>query len=227
MPGFFTTKPQRYVGIEVGAQSINMVELSRSRSGIQLEAYAIEPLPAMPVHDLTGIPAKSVAQALLKALGAAGVQARDAVMSMPDTQVISKVIRVEADLSTSDLELHVRLEAEQYVPYSLDEAALDFDVLGVSDVDPQQLDVLLVVCRQETLDWHQAVLLGAGLNPRVIEVQSHALARGLEGLSRLPGYEVSEPLAGIKRNPRLAPDAVFCDAAQLLTACGLALRGFD
>ena len=132
MPGLFTKKPQRYAGVEVGPDSINIVELSRSRSGYQLEAYAMEPLPVMPLHDLTGLTAKSVAQVVSIALNKAGIQARSAAISMPDTQVICKIIEVEPGLSEQDLELHVRLEAEQYVPYDLDDAALDFQVLGPS-----------------------------------------------------------------------------------------------
>ena len=227
MPGLFTKKPQRYAGVEVGPDSINIVELSRSRSGYQLEAYAMEPLPVMPLHDLTGLTAKSVAQVVSIALNKAGIQARSAAISMPDTQVICKIIEVEPGLSEQDLELHVRLEAEQYVPYDLDDAALDFQVLGPSLENPYRISVLLAVCRQQALEWHQSVLAGAGLQAKVIEVRDHAQARGVQWLSGLPGYQPDNPLAGVNVNPRLAPEALFCDAAQLLTACGLALRGFD
>lgn len=227
MPGLFTQKPQRYAGVEVGQHAINVVELSQSRSGFELQAYAIEPLPTMALHDLTGDTAKSVAHVLSVALSKAGIQARSAAMSMPDTLVMCKTIQVETGLNEQDLELHVRLEAEHYVPYNLDDAALDFEVLGPCADDPYRTNVLLVVCRQQALEWHQSVLVQAGLRAKVIDVRDHAHARGLHWLSGVPGYQPDNPFAGVKIHPRLAPEALFCDAAQLLTACGLALRGFD
>ena len=224
---FFSKKPQRVVGVDITGDSIKIIELSHSRGTFQLEAYAIQTVATLPVHDLTGITSKSVTQALRRLLDKTGVQACYAAMSMPDAQVICKTVEVEAGLSESDLEVHIRLEAEQYVPYALDQAALDFQVLGPSTRDSQSVEVLLAVCRQQALEWYQAVLVGAGLQPRVIEVQAHALAHGVEWLSTTPDYQANAPFAGVQLNPQLAPEAVFCDAPLLLAACGLALRGFD
>ena len=185
MPGYFCKARQRYVGVDIGSHTIKIVELSRSNGPFQLEAYAVEPLSATLMDDQTSAEPKSVAQVLLKALGAASVSAREAVVALPDTHVICKHLAVDAGLSDDDLELYVRLEAEQYIPYALDEAALDFDVLGPSPNNPQQLQVLLVTCRQHTLAWYEAVLSQAGLKARVVAVQAHALARAIEGATPL------------------------------------------
>ena len=321
--GLFNKSGQRYVGIDIGSHGIKIVELSRAHGRFRLQAYAVQPLAIPGADDQTGADPKSVAQALLGALGRAGVEARDAVVAVPDALVIGKTFEVQAGLSREDLELHVWLEAEQYLPYALEDAALDFEVQEHVSSSPGQVSVLLVACRQETLAWYQALLSGAGLKARVVDVQAHALARGAvwapgppqpldvtgtvavldfaaattglsivrqglvihcaelpfgsadfcnealstagaehlqrgfaqfaesgsgpgvvaillagAGASR-PGRDqrveaqtgiptrVANPFALMDLNPALAPEALFCDAPLLLTACGLALRGFD
>ena len=318
MSGYFRNARQRYLGVDIGLHAIKVVELSRSHGTFQLQGYGIEPLAGVLLDDLTGVDPKSAAQALVKVLGTASVVARDAVVAVPDTQVICKNLEVDAGLSEEDLELYVRLEAEQYIPYALDEVALDFEVLGCVPNNPERLNVLLVTCRQQTLDWYEAVLSHAGLKARVIAVQAHALAQAVEALTPsvtgllTPGAvavvdfaprttvlsvvqqgqvlysrellfgwdeledqafnrlalqhirralepfveplaslvlsgaaasrsglsawleeqlgvhtQVANPFALMSVNPLLTPQALLCDAPMLLTACGLALRGFD
>ena len=318
MFGYFRNARQRYLGVDIGLHAVKVVELSRSRGTFQLESYGIEPLAAVLMDDLTRVDPKSAAQALVKVLGAASVVARNTVVAVPDTQVICKNLELDAGLSEDDLELYVRLEAEQYIPYALDEVALDFEVMGCVENNPERLNVLLVTCRQQTLDWYEAVLSLAGLKARVIAVQAHAVARAVEALTpyatglQAPGAvavvdfaphttllsvvqqgqvlysrellfgcdaledeafnsialqhirrglepfveplaslvlsgsaasrsglsewleaqlgvhtQVANPFALMSINPLLTPQTLLCDAPMLLTACGLALRGFD
>ena len=319
--GLFSKSGQRYVGIDIGSHAIKVVELSRAHGAFRLDAYAIEALAPLCTEDQTGADPKSVAQALTMALERAGVVAREAVVAVADTQVIGKTFEVQAGLSQEELELHVWLEAEQYLPYALEDAALDFEVQEELSINPGQVSVLLVACRQETLAWYQALLSCAGLQARVIDVQTHALARAVlwmpspalqasgavavvefatettllsivqqghvthsrqllfgagepcdeifralavehlsDGLEQIAGYGndrpvasimlagtgasrpgldqwietqlglpacVANPFAFMDLDPALAPEALFCDAPMLLTAFGLALRGFD
>ena len=320
MPGLLPQTGHRCVGVEISHQAIKLVELSRSRGRFKLQAYAVEPLPAGLVDDQTDAEAKSVVAVLIRALEKAQVLASDAIIAVPDGQVICKTLEVEAGLSEVELELHVRLEAEQYIPCALDDMALDFEVQDHLPGDPGLVSVLIVACRQEVLEWHCSVLTGAGLIPRVVAVQAHALARGIgamtvgqalsgtvavvdfathttllsivqqdqviysrelhcgqasagaqafkttiaEALERELGLfvhsgvdgligmivlageaardpvlaqwiesrlgtptRIANPFALMELDPSLTPEALLCDAPVLLTACGLALRGFD
>lgn len=320
MPGLFPQTRHRCVGVEISQQAIKLVELSRSRGRFKLKAYAVAPLPAGLMDDQTGAEAKSVVAVLLRALEKAQVLARDAIIAVPDGEVISKTLEVEAGLSEVELELHVRLEAEQYIPCALDDMALDFEVQGHLPGNPGLVSVLFVACRQEVLEWHRSILTSAGLTPRVVAVQAHALARGVQAMSAglaldaavavldlaphasvlsivrqdeviysrelLAGQAtaaeqvfkttvveylerelelfaesgvnglvgmivlageaaadpglvqwvesrlgmptcIANPFALMDLDPALAPEALHCDASVLLTACGLALRGFD
>ena len=193
VPGLFGKTRHRCAGVDITAQAIKVVELSRSQGEFRLQAYAIEPLPAGLMNDLTRSGAESVIRVLLKALEKAGVMARDAVVAMPDELLISKTLEVESGLSEADLELHVRLEAEQYVPYAFEDVALDFEVQGFSSNHAGQVAVQMVACRQEALEWYRSVLIGAGLTPRVVAVQTHALARGVEAM--VPDFSQQEAVA--------------------------------
>lgn len=184
MFGLFSKTRQRCVGVDISSHAIKIVELSRKRGVFELQAYAIESLPTVLVDDQTSTEPKSVIAVLCRALAKAGGVARDAVVALPDTQVICKVLELEAGLNESDLELHVRLEAEQYVPYALEEMALDYAVLGHSPVCPERVSVLLVTCRKETLEWYQQVLAGAGLKAQVVEIQAHGLVLGTDWMLR-------------------------------------------
>ena len=182
MPGLFCKTRHLCAGVDISPQAIKIVELRRSRGRFRLQSYAMEPLPAGLMDDLTCVEPESVIQVLRKALKKAGVQACDAVVAMPDELLISKTIEVEAGLGEADLELHVRLEAEPYIPYALEDVALDFEVKGRSADDSGQIDVHMVACRLEALEWYRSVLTGAGLTPRVVAVQAQALARGVDAM---------------------------------------------
>lgn len=182
MPGFLTTRRHRCVGIDISANAVNIVELSRFNTTFTLHGYAIEPLPTQPAGDQTRAHPKSVAQVLLRVLNEQAMVARDAVVAVADGQLICKTLELDAGLAGVELELHVRLEAEQHVPYALERAALDFEVQGCSPLNPQLMSVLLVACPMETVDWYQAVLSHAGLKAKVIEVQSHAQVRGVDAM---------------------------------------------
>ncbi|ASC86973.1 type IV pilus assembly protein PilM [Pseudomonas fragi] len=308
MPGLFAQARQCCIGVDISQQAIKIVELSRSQGRFKLQGYAMEPLPAGLMDDLTGAEAKSVVPVLVRVLEQAAVMARDAIIAVPDGQVICKTLEVEAGLSEVELELHVRLEAEQHIPCALDDMALDFEVLEHLSSQPGRVNVLMAACRQEALEWHRSVLTGAGLIPRVVAVQSHALGRGVgamtAGLARdvavavvdgaaragvlsivqqgrviysrelagahafkatlvehlqhelelfgpvglivlageaavVPGLarrvesrlgtptRIANPFIQMDHTPTLTPEALLCDAPLLLTACGLALRGFD
>lgn len=211
MLGLFSKPRHRRVGVHISPHSITIVELSRLRGVFQLERYAIEALPDTLMIDQTRTEPKSVAQVLLRVLGKAGVEARDVVVALPDTQVICKRFEVEAGLGERDLELHVRLEAEQHVPCALEEVALDYEVESLPASHAGRVNVLLVICRQEALEWHQNVLLGAGLKAQVITVQAHALARAIDWMAcSATGPSMQGVVAVVEFMARTALLSVVC-----------------
>src|SRR5690606_24287287 len=84
------------------------------------------------------------------------------------------------DLNDQNLEAQITLEADQYIPYPLEEVALDFQVLGASETSPGQVDVLLAACRQENVESRQQAIEEAGLHTRIVDVEVFALERAFK-----------------------------------------------
>src|SRR5690606_13213310 len=96
------------------------------------------------------------------------------------SSVITKIIEMPADLNDQNLEAQITLEADQYIPYPLEEVALDFQVLGASETSPGQVDVLLAACRQENVESRQQAIEEAGLHTRIVDVEVFALERAFK-----------------------------------------------
>lgn len=204
MPGFLPTTRHRFIGVDISQQAIKVVELSRSRGKFMLQGYAIEPLPAGLTGHQTGAESKSVVQALQRALEKAAVVTSNAIVGIPDGQVICKTLEVEAGLNEIELELHVRLEAEQHIFLMRLKTWRWISKFKVfSSSHPGRINVQVAACRQEALEWHRCVLTSAGLTPRVVTVQAHALARGVEAMA--PNVALQDAVAVLD----LAPRAIF------------------
>lgn len=177
MPTLFRKKSDTLLGIDISSSAVKLVELSRSAGRYQIEAYAIEPLPANAMVDRNLAEVEGVAQALTRALARSRSKVRQAAVALPGSAVIGKLLEMEAGLSEEELENLLRLEADQYIPYPLDEVALDFEVLGPAPRNPERAEVLLAACRKENVEAREAALALAGVEARVVEVEAHALER--------------------------------------------------
>src|SRR4029453_4241408 len=88
---------------------------------------------------------------------------------------ITKVIQMPRSLRESDLEAQVEMQADQYIPFPMDEVSYDFEVLGPSEKDPETNDVLLVATRTENVEQRQAAVKAAGLTAKIVDVEAFAL----------------------------------------------------
>jgi type IV pilus assembly protein PilM len=95
-------------------------------------------------------------------------------MALPAAMVITKKIVVPAGQTESDLELTVEAEANQYIPFALDEVNLDFQILGPAPNNPDEVEILIAASRKEKVEDRVAVAETAGLKPRVMDAESYA-----------------------------------------------------
>lgn len=119
----------------------------------------------------------ALAEALKRLLAKTKTKVREAAVAVAGSAVITKIIDMPADLSDLGLENQIMTEADQYVPYPLDEVALDYEVLGPSATNPDQIEILLAACRHENVDTRVSALEAAGLRPRVVDVEVFAIER--------------------------------------------------
>ena len=170
-------------GLDISSSSAKLVELSLSASGdYVLERLASEPFEKGWITDGQIEKFDEVVAAVRKLVDRAGGRTRQVAMAMPQSAVITKRIMLPAGLRDEELELQVESEANQYIPFSLDEVSLDFCVIGPSPTSGGDVEVLIAASRKERVQDRQGLAEAAGLKPVVLDIESHA---SLLAISRL------------------------------------------
>jgi type IV pilus assembly protein PilM len=180
----FKTKYPALIGVDVSSTAIKLVELAEAGKGTyRLERYAIEPLVRDVVTDGNIANLDVVSDALKRAHKRLGTRNRNVAMALPAAMVITKKIIVPSGQREEDLELLVEAEANQYIPFALDEVNLDFQTIGPAPNNPEESEVLIAASRKEKVEDRVAVAEAAGLKPRVMDVESYAMQQAFELIS--------------------------------------------
>jgi type IV pilus assembly protein PilM len=171
----FKAKAPSLIGVDISSTAIKLVELAEAGKGAyRLDRYAIEPLPKDCVTDGNIANLDQVSDALKRAWKRLGSRNRNVALALPSAMVITKKIIVPAGQKEEELELTVEAEANQYIPFALDEVNLDFQILGAAPNNPDEVEVLIAASRKEKVEDRVAIAEAAGLKPRVMDVESYA-----------------------------------------------------
>ena len=163
------------IGLDISSSSVKLVELSQNASGeMVLERFASEPFEKGWITDGQIEKFDEVADAVRRVVARSGSRTRDAVLAMPQSAVITKKIMLPAGLRDEEMELQVEAEANQYIPFSLDEVSLDFCVIGPSPTSVGDVEVLIAASRKDRVQDRQGLAEAAGLKPVVLDIESHA-----------------------------------------------------
>jgi type IV pilus assembly protein PilM len=193
----FSSKTPPLIGLDIGSSSVKLVELTQSLGGnLRLERYAIEQLPRGAVVDGNIDKIDVVAEAVRRAYRRAECRVKNVAMALPSSAVITKRIALPANLNEEELEVQVESEANQYIPFALDEVSLDFQVLGPVLNSPEEVEVLIAASRKEKVEDRLAVVQEAGLKPVVVDVESYAMRAALGRLiGQLPNRGEGQVIA--------------------------------
>jgi type IV pilus assembly protein PilM len=175
------------MGLDISSSSVKMVELSQDKSGnLVLEHCAIVPLERGWITDGNIEKFDEVADAVRRLIKKSGTKTKNVAMALPPSAVITKKIILPGGLSDQELEMQVEAEANQYIPFPLDEVSLDFCIVGPSSNSTGDIEVLIAASRREKVQDIQGLAEAAGLKPVIVDVESYAsrLATGrlIEGL---------------------------------------------
>ncbi|MCX7229243.1 MAG: pilus assembly protein PilM [Burkholderiales bacterium] len=185
LQALFRRGSQPILGVDVSASNVKLVELvPGGKTGMRLERYAIEPIERGAIVDGNVEKPEAVADALLRAIRRTGTKTRLAAMALPSSAVIAKRISLPAGLHEEDYELQVENEASQYIPFSIDEVNLDFQILGPSSQSEDDVEVLLAASRKEKVEDRVAIAEMAGLRPVVIDVEPFAARTSIDHVTR-------------------------------------------
>jgi len=169
----FKAKAPPLFGLDISSSSVKMLELvDGGKGGYRVERYAIEPLPRDCVVDGNINNLEAVTESVKRAHSRMGTRTKHVAMAVPSGAVISKKIVVSAALREEELEVQVESEANQYIPFALEEVNLDFQVLGPSPTNPEEQEVLIAATRKEKVEDRVAVADSAGLKALVMDVEA-------------------------------------------------------
>ena len=197
MLGLFKKKASSLLGIDISSTSVKLLELSVSGNQYRVESYAVEPLQPNAVVEKNINELEIVGESVRQLVSKSRTSLKNAVVAVAGSAVITKTMDMDASLSDEEMENQISVEADQYIPYPLDEVALDFEVQGLSESNPERAEVLVAACRRENVDSREAVLNLAGLNAKVVDVEAYAVERAYELIE--PQLELSDddPLVAI------------------------------
>jgi len=177
--GFGAAKTSQVLGIDISSTTVKLLELSQSGDRYRVESYAVAPLPPEAVVEKNVNQVETVGGLIRELVSRSKTRAQHAVAAVAGSAVIIKTIPMPAGLSEEDLEAQLTVEADQYIPYPLEEVALDFEELGPVVGRDDQVNVLLAACRQETIESRVDAIEVAGLTPAIMDVEVFAMERAL------------------------------------------------
>ena len=178
-------KPNKgLIGVDISSTSVKLLELSvKSGNRYWVESYALVPLPEGSVVEKNILNPEAVGDALERAINLANTQSTAAAFAIPTSMVITKTIEMDADMTDDEREVQIRMDAEQYIPFPLDEASLDFEVLPERLANPNRVNVLLVATRLENIEARSEVLELANLTAKIADVESFAIENAYQVFS--------------------------------------------
>lgn len=163
------------LGIDISSSAVKLIELSRKGNEYRVDSYAVASLPEGAAFERDIIEADPVGEAIRKVIKNSRTKSRHCALGIPSSMAINKVISMSDTIPTGEMEAQIALEAEQYIPYPMDEVNFDFEILGPSAENPGMVDVLLGATRTENVEVRLAAAEMAGLNVDIVDLESHAV----------------------------------------------------
>ena len=189
--GLLTRNKPAILGLDISSTSVKLLELTQEGDKYRVQSLAVEPLPDNAVVDKNIQDVEAVGQTIQKAIKRSGTKTKNAAVAVSGSAVITKIITMPKDLTDGELEIQIELEADQYIPYPLEEINLDFEVIGESENNPDTVDVLLAASRSENIELRSAALSLGGLTPKIVDVEAYTI----ENSSKLIAHQIENASA--------------------------------
>jgi type IV pilus assembly protein PilM len=177
---FLDKKAKPVVGLDISSTSVKLLELSRSGDRYRVESYTVKALPPNAVVEKNIADPAAVAEVVRSMVKQSKTKLKHAAVAVAGSAVITKMIDMPIDLNDDAMESQIAAEADQYIPFPLEEVALDFEVQGISPRNPDQVEVLLAACRRENVEVRQQVLADSDLIAEKVDIEAYCMERAFE-----------------------------------------------
>jgi type IV pilus assembly protein PilM len=177
---FLDKKAKPVVGLDISSTSVKLLELSRSGDRYRVESYTVKALPPNAVVEKNIADPAAVAEIVRSMVKQSKTKLKHAAVAVAGSAVITKMIDMPMDLNDDAMESQIAAEADQYIPFPLEEVALDFEVQGISPRNPDQVEVLLAACRRENVEVRQQVLADSDLIAEKVDIEAYCMERAFE-----------------------------------------------
>jgi type IV pilus assembly protein PilM len=165
------------LGLDISSTTVKLLELSFSGGRYRVESYAVSSLPQDAVIEKSVNDVDGVSNAIRTVVAQSRTKLKNVAAAVAGSSVITKLIDMPEGLSDDELETQLTLEADQYIPYPLEEVAIDFQIQGPSPERDNQVEVLLAACRRETIESRVEAIEGSELTPKIMDVEAYAMER--------------------------------------------------
>lgn len=172
---FFSDKTPPLIGVDISSSAVKMVELSSPSKGVyRLEGYSVAAIAkdAVVEGNISGL--EQVSESIRLAWKLLNTRERRAALALPSSAVITKKVFMQAGLREDEMESQVEGEANQYIPFSLDEVNIDFQVIGPAVNNADEVEVLIAASRKEKIEDRVAAAEDGGLKVIVMDVETYA-----------------------------------------------------
>ena len=225
----FSRKNRQLLGLDITTSSIKLIELINSGGSYRVESYAAEPTPANSMNEKTIVDPQAVGEAIRRAVKRSGAASTEVAIAISGDAAITKVIQMPRGLRDADLEAQVEMQADQYIPFPMDEVSYDFEVLGPSEKDDDSVDVLLVASRTDNVEQRPAAVAAAGLKAKIVDVEAFALENacklmthqmpdgGIDSCVAVVDFGASTTTFSVLRNLKIVYTRDFAFGGQQLT----------
>jgi type IV pilus assembly protein PilM len=173
------TKKKEVVGVDIGSSAVKLVQLREAKGGYQLQKIGLLPLPPEAIVDNTLMDSSSIVETIKNLLHTLDIKVKEAVCSISGNAVIIRKISLPV-MPVEELEDQIHWEAEQYIPFDINDVNVDFQILSADEQDPSKMNVLLVASKKDIINDYLAVFAEAGLKLVVVDVDSFAVQNAYE-----------------------------------------------
>jgi len=177
----FNRKSNALIAVDISSAAIKVVELGKVSGGFELKSMAIVPLPRDVIVENEIIDSMTVTQAIEDAVRIASPSSRDVVFAVSGNALIIKTVTMPL-MTELELESTIEFEADQHIPYDMEDVYLDFHILGVTE-DGGEMEVVLVACKRDVVETYQQAIHEAGLTVKCVDCAVFAVENAVELLA--------------------------------------------